>query len=513
MGLPIASYASGVTVEQVINPQEQYGAWVSDMANVLSQETEQRLNQKISELEAQNGTEIAVVTVRDTASEASPKDFATALFNHWGVGKADADNGVLWLHSVGDRRVEIETGYGVEGMLPDARVGRIIDQVVIPEFRRDDFDAGTLAGVEALVAILSGEEFQLPGDSPQVDAFSEFGIGAIVLWAASVLGYGKIRQRLKHPIELDPQGRSRVMGNSDAALYRGVLFGAAACGVSLCLGVLILLLILDASRTLAFIAIALLFVVIGVTAVIRIGQFITRSWKASLEEQGGDRYIALLSIPAKLFFGGFVFLVGSIIFMVIAGALLVEFFGDDLGPILLFSLLAALGMGWVAYTMTQPWVEAKLKRVCQTCQAELVPVPESEVTAQLNHHQTVAQELGSTKFTGLRCPNCCPQESQFHLRSYVLKRGKFSECPNCEEFTVTHQTKTLVQPTYQSTGLRQTTYDCQACDYSKQDQSVIPRRTRSTSTGSSGGSSGGGGGGGGSFGGGSSGGGGAGGSY
>ncbi|UCJ11698.1 MAG: TPM domain-containing protein [Phormidium sp. PBR-2020] len=507
---PTAS--QGLTVQEVPNPQEQYGGWVTDGAGVLSEETEQRLNQKISELEAQNGTEIAVVTVRNTASEATPKDFATALFNHWGVGKADVDNGVLWLHSVGDRRIEIETGYGVEGILPDAQVGRIIDDVVIPEFRRDDFDAGTLAGVEALVAILSGEEFQLPGDSPQVDAFSGFGLGAIVLWAASVLGYGKIRQRLKHPIELDPQGRSRVMGNSDAALYRGVLFGAAACGVSLCLGVLILLLILDASQTLAFIAIALLFVVIGVTAVIRIGQFITRSWTASLEEQGGDRYMGLLAIPLKLFLGGVVFLIGITIFMVIAGLLFLEFWGDDLGLVLLFSLLASLGMGWVAYTMTQPWIEAKLKWVCQTCQAELVTVPESEVTAQLNHHQTVAQELGSTQFTGLRCPNCCPQESQFHLRSYVLKRGKFTECPNCQEFTVTHQTKTLVQPTYQSTGLRETTYDCQACDYSKQDQSVIPRLTHSTSTGSSGGSSSGGGGGG-SFGGGSSGGGGAGGSY
>ena len=96
----------------------------------------------------------------------------------------------------------------------------------------------------------------------------------------------------------------------------------------------------------------------------------------------------------------------------------------------------------------------------------------------------------------------------------LSRGGKFRECPNCEEFTVTHETKTLVQPTYQSTGLRQTTYTCQACDYSKQEERVIPRLTHSTSAGGSGGSGGGGGGGGGgSFGGGSSGGGGAGGSY
>ncbi|WP_219729859.1 TPM domain-containing protein [Sodalinema gerasimenkoae] len=513
---PTAS--QGLTVQEVPNPREQYGGWVMDGAGVLSEETEQRLNQMIAGLEAQNGTEIAVVTVRNTSSEATPKDFATALFNHWGIGKAEADNGVLWLHSVDDRRVEIETGYGVEGALPDARVGRIIDEVIIPKFRDEEFDAGTLAGVEALVTILSEEEFQFPGDTSNsvsdgfldIDGFG-FGIATVVFWGASALGYGSIRQRLKQPIELDPKGRSRVMGKSDASLYGGVLFGATLCGFMLSLGVLIPLLILDSSRTLAFIAIALLLVVTGVTAIVKIGQFIIRSWGASFEEEGSDRYMGLLAIPLKLLFGGFVFLIGSTIFMVIAGILLVEFWGDDLGLVLLGSLVAALGMGWVTYTLTRPWVQAKLKRVCQTCQTQLVPVSESKVTAQLNHHQNVAQDLGSTKFTGLRCPNCCPEKSEFHLRSYILKRGEFTECPNCEEFTVTHQTKTVVQPTYRSTGLRETTYQCQACDYSKQKQTIIPRRTRSTSAGVSGGSSGGGGGG--SFGGGSSGGGGGGGSY
>lgn len=82
MGWSIA-YGSSVTVEQVRNPQETYGGWVSDMADVLSEATEQRLNRMITELEARNGTEIAVVTVADTASEATPKDFATGLFNRW----------------------------------------------------------------------------------------------------------------------------------------------------------------------------------------------------------------------------------------------------------------------------------------------------------------------------------------------------------------------------------------------------------------------------------------------
>ncbi|TVR04251.1 MAG: hypothetical protein EA395_16515 [Phormidium sp. GEM2.Bin31] len=505
IGFPLVSQA--LTVQEVPNPQEQYGGWVTDGAGVLSEETEQRLNQKISELEAQNGTEIAVVTVRDTASEATPKDFATALFNHWGVGKADVDNGVLWLHSVGDRRIEIETGYGVEGILPDAQVGQIIDEVIIPQFREDDFDAGTLAGVEALVTVLSGEEFSLPGDSLQIDGWMlfDFGLVTLICWTASLLGYNSTHRRLQQPRELDPQGRSQVIGMSAADW---AALGVGFCGFSICLGVLIPLLILNSSNVFAKIVILSLFGVIGVTAIFRIGQFVARSWKASFQKTGRDRYMGLLDIPVKLFQKGLLLLVGSTILLVIPAFLFFERWGHDLGWILLWFLVVALGMGWVVYTISRSWIKRKLKPICKTCGEDLLVVDESQVTEELNHSQKVAKDIGSTTFTGLCCINCYPEGHPFHLRSHVFTWGNFTECPNCQEFTVTHQTKTLVEPTYESTGLSETTYDCQACDYSKQEESVIPRLTRSTS---SGGSSGGGGGG--SGGGGSSGGGGAGGSY
>jgi uncharacterized protein len=85
---------------------------------ILDEPTEAQLNSVISQLERSNGTEIAVVTVPETAPSASPKEFTTALFKSWGIGKKGKDNGVLFLISKGDRRVEIETGYGVEAILP-----------------------------------------------------------------------------------------------------------------------------------------------------------------------------------------------------------------------------------------------------------------------------------------------------------------------------------------------------------------------------------------------------------
>ena len=159
---PLSVHA--LTVEEVPNPRQVNGTWVMDMANILSEDTESKLNQMISNLEIENGTEIAVVTVLETSPAASPKAFTTELFNHWGIGKADEDNGVLFLVSVGDRRVEIETGYGIEPMLPDAQVGKIIETQITPLFKQSNFDDGTLAGTQALIVQLGGEANPIPAN-------------------------------------------------------------------------------------------------------------------------------------------------------------------------------------------------------------------------------------------------------------------------------------------------------------------------------------------------------------
>ena len=156
---PLPSFA--ITVQQVSNPRQHYHGWVTDMAEILSQSTENQLNQMISDLEAKNGSEIAVVTVPETQPAATPKEFATKLFNYWGIGKKGQDNGVLFLVSVGDRRVEIETGKGIQQTLPNAKVSNIIDTKIIPEFKSGNFESGVVAGTKELVTSLKGEKYQL----------------------------------------------------------------------------------------------------------------------------------------------------------------------------------------------------------------------------------------------------------------------------------------------------------------------------------------------------------------
>ena len=155
---PLKSLA--VTVEDVPNPRQANSGWVADTANLLSASTESKLNHMITQLEAKNGTEIAVVTVPLTAPSETPKAFATQLFNYWKIGKKAQNNGVLFLISKGDRRVEIETGYGIERVLPNAQVSEIIQQKILPPLKQNNFDQGTLNGTQALIGALETKTFR-----------------------------------------------------------------------------------------------------------------------------------------------------------------------------------------------------------------------------------------------------------------------------------------------------------------------------------------------------------------
>jgi uncharacterized protein len=126
---------------------------VSDFARVLDPTTIVQLNALAAEVERRTTAEIAVVVVPTTAPM-TPKEYATALFNRWGVGKRGADNGVMVLLAIHERRVEIETGYAVEGILPDGQAGEIIRTAMQPAFTHDRWREGLVAGTQRIAQML-----------------------------------------------------------------------------------------------------------------------------------------------------------------------------------------------------------------------------------------------------------------------------------------------------------------------------------------------------------------------
>ncbi|MEM9544308.1 MAG: TPM domain-containing protein, partial [Cyanobacteria bacterium P01_E01_bin.42] len=152
--LGISQPVLAIPIHDIPNPKVSCNSWVMDKADILRPVIEKHLDREISQLERANGSEIAIVTVPDTEPEATPKEFATKLFNTWGIGEQEKNNGVLFLISQGDRRVEIETGTDLGEILPDREVGEIIQQKIIPDFQQGQFERGTVAGTEALIKIL-----------------------------------------------------------------------------------------------------------------------------------------------------------------------------------------------------------------------------------------------------------------------------------------------------------------------------------------------------------------------
>lgn len=154
------SLVSTLQGQVIPNPRDS-GGWVADEAGYLKASGAiQNINQLIEKLENETGAEIAVV-VLPSIGETSPKEFANALFETWGVGKKGKDNGILFLHVIDQRRLEIETGDGMEGILTDIKCNRILDDVVIPQFRSDNFSAGIYLGVKALERAIRNPEISI----------------------------------------------------------------------------------------------------------------------------------------------------------------------------------------------------------------------------------------------------------------------------------------------------------------------------------------------------------------
>lgn len=152
--------AHATTIDDVPNPRDR-GVWVTDMAAVLSDADEEVINDAIDAIEEETGVEIALVTV-DQVTAPSTKDFIIVFFNHWGVGKSDINNGLLIVLVMGERRLEMETGYGVEAVLTDGWLATMQAEKMVPHFKEGDFACGLVRGVNAVTGRLRAYAEELP---------------------------------------------------------------------------------------------------------------------------------------------------------------------------------------------------------------------------------------------------------------------------------------------------------------------------------------------------------------
>jgi uncharacterized protein len=126
-----------------------YQGFVNDYAGLLSPQVKAQLEAKLTQLQKDTTAQVAVVTVKSLEGD-TIEDYAVRLFEKWGIGQKDKNNGVLFLVALDDRKMRIEVGYGLEPVITDGRAGRIRDNDVLPSFKKGDYEGGIVAGVNSI---------------------------------------------------------------------------------------------------------------------------------------------------------------------------------------------------------------------------------------------------------------------------------------------------------------------------------------------------------------------------
>ncbi len=386
----LAAFATGTeyTVESIPTPiTANAREFVSNPDGILKTETVQKMNEMIYALQTETGAEIAVAVV-NSIGQADHVTFAEQLFDAWKIGNAKQDNGLLLLFVLDQRKIKFETGYGMEGVLPDAICKRIQYQNMTPEFKKENYDAGMLAGLDRIISTIKKEPVQKAVATPI--AWGEIlpiVVGAYLLiilftWMWVNSSIQKVRKDPKH--------------TTNIARY-----------------------------------------------------------KAVKNEKAGIMSIVALMLP-------------------IAGFVIILLFSN---PIFIF-LLIPIPLCTIPANIYAKLIMVKIRREaipCTVCSGKMHILSEKEEDTHLKLAQQFEEKLHAVDYDVFVCDKCNNQ-AIFTLD----KPSTYSECPKCgTKAFIIKDKRTLVAPTYISSGTQRTTYYCKFCGYEENHNDNIPRLTRS----------------------------------
>jgi uncharacterized protein len=382
-------FAAEYTAQTIPNPKTANAhAFVSNPDGILKAETVQKINVYLDSLQAQTGAEVAVVAV-NSIGENEIKSFATDLFKTWGIGKAKRDNGLLLLFVLKQRKVTFETGYGLEGVLPDAICKRIQYQSMTPEFKNGNYDAGFLAGIQRIGSTIRKEPVQ---------------------------------EEVKTPIA-----------------WNEILPIAGA-----------------------------IYLIIALIALFWLGNSIQNIRKDPKLKSNIARYKVIKTQKA-----GIISLVS--IMIPIAGFVAILLFSN---PVFIL-LLIPIPFTTIPANIYGRLMMLKIRRApipCNVCDGEMHILSEKQEDVHLKLAQQFEEKLHAIDYDVFVCDKCA-NEAIFTLD----KPSAYSECPKCgTKAFILKDKRTIVAPTYISSGTERTTYICKFCGYEEHDNHNIPRITRSS---------------------------------
>ncbi len=151
---------------------------VNDHARLVPAESARKLETRLAVFDQETGHQVALLTIPSLEGDAL-ESFSIRVAETWKIGRKGFDNGVILLVVVKDRKLRLEVGYGLEGVLPDAIASRIIREIIVPRFRANDYAGGILAGIDAVLKTIRGEP--LAKSAPRPRPVESWGLNIFLL--------------------------------------------------------------------------------------------------------------------------------------------------------------------------------------------------------------------------------------------------------------------------------------------------------------------------------------------
>ena len=439
--LPLAALADTYTPAQVPNPKTHGNGYVSNPDGILRADTVAHLDAELAALERDTGAQVAVVAV-DDISPPSIFDFSQALFEHWGIGHRDRDDGLLILVVRGQRTMRMHTGYGLEGTLSDIVTKRIQEETIVPEFRRGDFDGGLIAGVERVGRLLRDPAYaqqfaaQLSPARQNWMAFRNVGVGVlgvvglIVFGIKSMFGYFSGSRGIQET----PPAMRYARWSWLAVFVAGPLLVLFATGF----------VTTEHPYLLSLGAVYGYFLLTGTAQIVRQGRHVKRLYAR-------HNYTAIT-----------------------------RFLRRQRGFWTKMAFLFPLPL--LFYRLHLPKVIERYRhhsRQCPRCKAPMRLLSEAEEDAFLSAGQQMEETIHSADHDVWLCDACGEQA----VRSYGGTESGFNKCPSCEHLTWFEESdKTLVEADYDHSGEGERVLACKFCDHREIEHYNIARLQRSSSS-------------------------------
>ncbi len=436
------AWAQTYTVKTVPNMKLVNNSYVSNPDNLISEGTVAQVNQQLGALEQQTTSQVAVVLLNSIGEE-TDFNFAQDLFKEWGIGKANKDNGLLILFIKDQRKIRLHTGFGLEGVLPDAICKRIETQLMVPHFKEGNVDAGILAGVEEVNKILTDPKYaeEIRDDKPSASDVSDqaaiyFLLGVVWFVVGVIIYFVKRKSGFYH----SPQTTHDVPTDK---------IGAGAWWLWYYVVPLVALFFLTS----------------------------TTDWMPGLITAYG--YVGLLGLSkyARVAKESNTWMNKKEFHAVY------NFLNDQKGEMIARAIFFPIPFVFV-------WILLKRKiasirttpRECANCGKKCVRLDEVKEDEYLPKESQFEEQLKSVDYDVWKCSAC----GETSIEAYINEKTEYSECPKCKThaFYIVSST-TKVSATTSHDGKREIVKSCKYCNHRNVSTETIPMIVVSSSSDSS----------------------------